>query len=317
MSDDILKSADEMIARLTQQKLDQENEDASLGLDAFWGSGSSTAVSCVRTSGLIENGKLDTSTTSPVGNENVPETNFHIDFGFGNNVEKDEDGNSFEGWAENRNFRRDVFGYIEAHYHSTGRLPEYNALHSAFEGYPERPRYIKGWRELLDSFAEGLEARGLPAFNTADNYLDPGFIAAVHLIANKTDTRTIAAKLKQCNIKTAQWSGFLKKKKYLEYYKAQIQHVFQNETAIEAETSLDTLVRQGDLQAIKYYNEVTGIYRTADSSTTQATVGAILAAVLEILARKVSTDILNDIAYEIRTTKPIQELMGVIETQAS
>lgn len=296
---DVQSQLDAAIRNLSEQKTKEAEEDASLGLDDLWGSSNRSGSS---------NPGASLTEAPPVGIFN---------FNFGENVEKDEDGVDFQTWNEERSFRRDCLGFIEQFYHANGTLPEFALLHSTFESYPERPRYLKGWRDLLDDWIEPLEARGLPTFRTAENYLDPGFVAAVHLIANKVDTRTIAAKLKQCGIKTAQWNAFLKKKKYLDYYKFHIERVFEDETQIEAKSSLDTLVRQGDLQAIKYYNEVTGIYRNADNSTTQATVGAILAGVLEILARKVSTEILNEIAYEIRAAKPIQELMGAIETQAS
>lgn len=254
--------------------------------------------------------------TPPVGNK------VSLDFGFGPNdlnAEKEEDGKSFQTYKDSRSFTADVISFIERVYFDTGDLPEYKILHETFKDYPEAPRRIKGWVEIVDGIREQIEVRGLPTFRTADNYLEPAFITACNIILNIQDTRSDSAKLKELGLSTAKWNAWLKSKKYNDYYRERADKVFDQEIQVEAKRTVAKLVKNGDLSAVKYLNEWNGTYRQADNTT--LLMQTFMSAILSILARNVPSNVINVIGAELRDDPNIKALLAgslnAIESQAS
>ena len=91
-----------------------------------------------------------------------------------------------------------------------------------------------------------------------------------------------------------------------------LDEVFDQDVKNEAKISLSRLVSNGDLQAIKYYNELTNIYRPEQNDPNRM-VAVILTAVMEILATHVSSEILSKIAAEIRTSPSVTKVINAIE----
>ena len=257
---------------------------------------------------------------TPVENSESPFTDFDFSPIFKENVEEDEEGESFTTYAEDRSFQRDVVSFIERFYYDKGDLPEYRLLHETFSDYPECPRYIKGWKEVVDAISEKLDARGLPGFRTAEGYLDPIFVSLCNEIMNPHDKRSDAAKIKDYSkygVTPAKWNAWLQRKRYREYYQARADRIFDEEIATEAKRRLGDLVRSGDLAGIKYFEERTGIYRSGGDQT--ALVGAVIQAIMSILARNVEPSLMTKIGSELRSEPAILALMqaNAIEAKAS
>jgi hypothetical protein len=239
---------------------------------------------------------LSKDSTSPVGNKN----------GFGTiNFSRRAD---YE-----QPFRADVLTFIEVYYYENKKLPLVHELHETFRDHPDRPNFLKGWNSVLDDISDSLKNRGIKPYNTVDNYIDPKFAWATSLIVNHLDKRTTPQKLKEAGLSTKEWQAFLRRKRHYEYFQSRLDEVFTQDVKNDAKLALSRSIQNGDLQAIKYYNELQNIYRPETQSAVQM-VSIILTAVMEILAQNVSSDVLNRVAAEIRAAPSVRK---VIEAQSS
>ena len=209
-------------------------------------------------------------------------------------------------------FRADVLTFVEVYYYENKKLPDIHVLHEHFREHPDRPPFLKHWNRILDEISESLKNRGIKTYNTTENYIDPRFAWAVSLIVNHLDKRTIPAKLKEAGLSTKDWQAYLRRKRHYEYFQNRLDEVFDEDIRNEAKISLAKAVSNGDLQAIKYYNELKNIYRPETQNANQM-ISIVLTAVMEILAAHVTSDVLNRIAAEIRSAEPVRK---VIEAQA-
>lgn len=210
-------------------------------------------------------------------------------------------------------FRADVLTYIEVYYYENKKLPDIHVLHEHFKSHSDRPNFLKGWNRVLDDISDSLSNRGIKPYNTVENYIDPKFAWATSLIVNQLDKRTIPAKLKEAGLSTKEWQAFLRRKRHYEYFQSRLDEVFTQDVKNDAKIALSRSIQNGDLQAIKYYNELQNIYRPETQNAMQM-VSIVLTAVMEILAIHVRPDILNTIAAEIRTSPSVRK---IIEAQAS
>jgi hypothetical protein len=210
-------------------------------------------------------------------------------------------------------FRADVLTFIEVYYYENKKLPLVHELHLQFQDHPDRPNFLKGWNSVLDDISDSLKNRGIKPYNTVDNYIDPKFAWATSLIVNHLDKRTTPQKLKEAGLSTKEWQAFLRRKRHYEYFQARLDEVFTQDVKNDAKLALSRSIQNGDLQAIKYYNELQNIYRPETQSAVQM-VSIILTAVMEILAQNVSSDVLNRVAAEIRAAPSVRK---VIEAQSS
>ena len=209
-------------------------------------------------------------------------------------------------------FRADLLTYLEVSYYTNKKLPSVQEIHRKFSAHTDAPRTLKDWAPVLDSIADSLQNRGISPYRTTDDYIDPKFAWAVSLVVNTQDKRTIPAKLKESGLTSKEWQAFLRRKRYHEYFQQRLDEVFDQDVKNEAKISLSRLVSNGDLQAIKYYNELTNIYRPEQNDPNRM-VAVILTAVMEILATHVSSEILSKIAAEIRTSPSVTKVINAIE----
>ena len=154
-----------------------------------------------------------------------------------------------------------------------------------------------------------LSNRGIKPYNTTENYIDPKFAWAVSLIVNHLDKRTIPAKLKEAGITTKDWQAFFSRKRHYEYFQNRLDTVFDEDVKNDAKIALAKAVQNGDLQAIKYYNELKNIYRPETQNAIPDDISIVLTAVMEILAAHVTSDVLNRIAAEIRSAEPVRKVI--------
>ncbi len=109
-----------------------------------------------------------------------------------------------------------------------------------------------------------LEARGIPLFADLDDILSPQQIACINLLLNVSDSRTQGEKLKALGIKPATFYGWKRQKKFMDAFRRQGERLF-GDTQAQVHYALAKSAMNGDINAIKYYNQVSGRY---DSSKT-------------------------------------------------
>ena len=120
-------------------------------------------------------------------------------------------------------------------------------------------------------------------------------VLAVNLVSNLHDRRSLTSKLKSINLDTKVWNGWLAQKPFNDYFRGIISRKF-GQADIDAQIAISQNIQSGDLQSIKYYHELTGIYRP-DAELTRS-LSSVLASLMEILAKYVPTDVLTRVADE-------------------
>jgi len=193
-------------------------------------------------------------------------------------------------------FRREAITFVDTHFHKYKSLPAISDFQVHFENTPNLlPQGPTAWQDFFLSIQEALQNRGIPAYEMPLNYLEPNFVLAVSLICNPYDKRAIAAKLKEASLTTKQWTGFLRIENHQKYYRERLDSIFNEDMQNEAKLALSRLIQAGDLGAIKHYHELQNIYRPNDVSL----IPTIIQAIMEILARNVSTEIISRVAAEL------------------
>lgn len=199
--------------------------------------------------------------------------------------------------TEQKPFRERLLTFVETYYWENRKLPNKEAFEEKFNSN-ELPKDVEGWQQLLLSVQEALSNRGIPAFYEPKESLDAKFVLACNFIANHLDTRGIPAKLKEVGLTTKQFKGMLAQDKYLSYYKARVEEVFDEQAPIDAKLGLQKNMAAGDLASIKFYYELQNIYRP--QTTANMAVAVMMRAIMEILTRHVQPNILTAIAAEIK-----------------
>ena len=154
---------------------------------------------------------------------------------------------------------------------------------------------------VLSNLAERLDTNGLPQFDTSDKLgrdePNPEFVVACNIVCDFNDKRGLASKLKDINRTTRHWNAWLNKKPNRDYLASRMDRVWDDNVEINAKLGVARLIESGDLQAIRFYYEITHKYRPQDTNVMNMQL--ILVTLMEVLAKHVSTEILGKIADEI------------------
>lgn len=192
-----------------------------------------------------------------------------------------------------------VIGYIEQFYETYGSLPSLPDFERTFSAN-ELPDCAEDWQEFLLDLQAPLAARGIRPYETPLHLLEPQFVLAVNLMCDPLDRRAPNAKLKEAGLTTKQWKNFLRQNKYHDYYEAAVNQIFDKNARVSAKQNLAKLIENGDLQAIKYYEERQNIYRPQREQNYQDLMLVMLTTTMEILAKYVQPDILQKVALEFQ-----------------
>lgn len=136
------------------------------------------------------------------------------------------------------------------------------------------------------SFKEALKRRGItpPDEYKANGVLSEHQIIVANALFDTYDNRSRIKKLRELQCSPRQYEMWLRDPNFQAYVRQRGEHVL-GDNSHDAHLALLDRVRSGDVNAIKYYNEITGRYipNTKDS----VDVNAILHRVLEIIMRHV------------------------------
>lgn len=109
---------------------------------------------------------------------------------------------------------------------------------------------------------KSLEARGIPTYTDLDDSLNAKQIACINLIMNVSDRRSEAAKLRALGIPPATFYGWKRQKPFSDALRTQGEKLF-GDTQSQVHVALAKAAMDGDVNAIKYYNQVSGRFDTA------------------------------------------------------
>lgn len=184
---------------------------------------------------------------------------------------------------------------------------------------------------IKDPVNAQLRARGCPPvdFKTAKEIsaakkhqrrpaeVDVKFAAACALVCDTLDKRSIAAKLKTIPMSTREWQRLLADPTNNAYFRKRISKEFKEAETL-AQMSLIKNIENGDLQSIKHFHEVTGVYRP--NQETLLNLGVLIGQLMEILASHVDRDTLGVIAEKFQAVmegKSVQSQLQAIEISAT
>lgn len=131
---------------------------------------------------------------------------------------------------------------------------------------------------------DALERRGLPwKFNGAKSgNLSPTQVAAAMLMTNWADSRLPAQRLNDLGILPETYRAWLEDPVFNSYVNSLADRTLQN-IRPEAITEFARLVRGGDLNAIKYYFEVTGEFQGAQTQNLQGMLQLVIDTIVEFV----------------------------------
>lgn len=200
-----------------------------------------------------------------------------------------------------------VINFIEGQWHRTQSFPPKEKFATLF------PDFDLNKALNHPTFRTALDNRGIKhSWNAAD---DAGLTteqqAAILTLSNFEDKRSRTKKLADLGISPTKWNGWLKNKAFREFLQEQFAFNFDGAKYIAKESLVKAMERQ-DVNAIKFYMEVTGEY---SQQTPQIhNVRLILARVIESIQRHVSDpEILRAISQDfeviMRGDQPSQPIM--------
>ena len=201
--------------------------------------------------------------------------------------------------------RRTVLTHLEVQFWMTGEFPTEQSIIELFNTQPDRVEALSVLRN--PDLTVQLANRGLPEFtDRSAKGFSPEAVIAANMIADIYDKRSISAKLKSVNLNTKQWNGFLKSPDFRKYFQGLVEERFGKDVSTLAKVGIARGVENGDLNAIKYYHEMSGEYRPQNEEVMQ--LHMIIARMMEVLAKFVSAEVLGQIANELDQAIEVKEL---------
>lgn len=208
---------------------------------------------------------------------------------------------------------RKIMTYLDRYFHDNeGRYPKIGRLAEEV-GLTEEVAL----RLIEEECQTLLDARGLPYYDVVGTTgaLDPEFMAIVNHMVDPRDVRSQAAKLKVLGRNTAWWNNQLRVPANYEYYKKRVDDVFDTQLRIDAKMATARLINKDDLPAIKYFNEWTGEFSSANQQIMSYT--TVIQMLMEILTRHVTGEVLAQVANEVEQQIPSLMQGAPIESRAS
>jgi len=181
-----------------------------------------------------------------------------------------------------------IVNFIEQKYYETGQIPT-NEIICAMLNLP-RQVPINAWKKEL--FRKSLTARGISLDTNKDN---PGILTqeqllVANIILNIHDKTTIRKKLETVStalgkkITVQTYNGWLQQPAFQNYIRTRIEKEFGN-TDTAAKMAHIRAIHDGDMNAVKLYYEMTGLYNPR--LQVDVNIEAVIMNVIEIISRHV------------------------------
>lgn len=142
--------------------------------------------------------------------------------------------------------------------------------------------------------------------------LDSRFVAAVNMICDSSDKRNRTAIFKALGISSARFNGLMAKPNHREYFEAKLKEAWGQGDYLAKKTVLKGM-ESGDLQAVKYFYELTNVYRP--NQDLLINIGILVGKLMEVLSKYLDRDALLEIADSFDSII-LQTKQQVIELEA-
>jgi hypothetical protein len=174
-----------------------------------------------------------------------------------------------------------LLDYLEQHYYMHGSLPSFEQCQTIGLKLDLYKKWITSRK-----FRQKLADRGVPVpgvnNNVAMGALTEQQKAIADIMTDLMDTRSQKKKLEQNGITTQTYQSWLHDPAFVAYLHAKTEREFLANQH-EAHLALIDAVKSGDLNAIKYYNEMTGRFTSAKDRANTISIGSVIQQVIEVL----------------------------------
>lgn len=207
--------------------------------------------------------------------------------------------------AELTEVQRSLLSYCEQQWYLRGKLPTPQVL---CEKYRLKPSTLNDWLQS-EVFKQNFEARGIPTIHA--NELSVEQLTVINTIMNLSDTRSERKKLADMGISAKQWEGWKRDPVVIDYMRERSNQILAGAIP-DAHLALVDKVRAGDMSALKFYYEMTGVY-TGQSAGLDPKV--LLTKVFDIIAKHVTdASTLQAIASDFQLLAGVDRV-GTIKTE--
>jgi hypothetical protein len=146
----------------------------------------------------------------------------------------------------------------------------------------------------------GINVRGLSGKD--NGVLTEEQLLVANAMLDLRDNRSQKKKLNELGVSTQKWESWLRDPGFQSYLRGRAENLL-GDNLHESHLALVDRVRSGDINAIKYFNEITGRY--VPNASDKVDVNAVLMAVLEVLQRHVKDpDTLLAVSDDLRSLSP-------------
>lgn len=192
-----------------------------------------------------------------------------------------------------------ILNYCEQTFWETGYVPSPERISDQLG--IKRSRVQDSFRN--DKFKESLATRGIDLTpEISGKVLDPRQIMLANLLLNMHDRRSIREKLKLVNTTQQQYNAWMRQPQFTEYLRRRGEAMFKGSDH-EAYLALTRAVSRGDVNALKLFFEMRGIY--TPKLNIDVNIEAVMLRVVEVVSKHVTDPtVLVTIAEELEEVMP-------------
>lgn len=169
------------------------------------------------------------------------------------------------------NFTRKILPWVEVFWHQHKRYPSDTELSEQFGFDAQDLLRLKASK----FYNECLKSRGI---RQNEGFLTESQVAAIALITNFTDKRSVHAKLAGIGISSEQYNGWMQDRLFKAELQSRADDILDN-VYPEAQAALAKRVSQGDVTALKFYYELTGRASSPEAINLKMTLARVIEAV--------------------------------------
>lgn len=192
-----------------------------------------------------------------------------------------------------------VINYIEQVFWETGLVPTHDKI--AEELHLDKYSVASLFKK--EQFTQQVATRGIDlAPEVSRKILTPKQLLLANMLLNLHDKRSVREKLELVEVSSQQYHAWMRQPHFVEFLRKRGEALFKN-SDWEAYKGLTKAVSQGDINALKLFFEMRGIYNPRIQL--DVNIEAILVRLVEVVSKYVpDPTVLEAIATEIETVMP-------------
>lgn len=200
-----------------------------------------------------------------------------------------------------------ILPWVEVFYHTHKRYPSDTELAAQFNFDAVDLQHLHASKFYLNC----LRDRGI---SHQPGFFTPEQVAAISLITNIYDPRPNNAKLAAIGVTPEQYNGWMQNQSFKDELNRRAEELMDN-IFPDAQAALAKKVRNGDINALKFYYEITGRANSPETINLKLTMMKIIEAIQKHVK---DPAVLQAISEEIHGVTPVAEVTaGPIQTTPS